>query len=182
MTKSVRRLNIGAGRDIRPKEDGWINADIRHLPGIDVVFDATKEFPFYLDLHRAEALFRGLLWGAFSEVMAFDLVEHLPFGKIPFFLSECFRVLAPGGILHLRLPDLPKIMRKAVGGSLPWEEAVRLVYGDQTEEAGGAFGAHRHGYTVATISKLLLDAGFAPVEVDVHPTEFNLYVTARRPE
>ncbi len=164
----TRRLNIGAGGDVRPNEDGWVNCDIRRLDGIDCVFDVTMTFPFPSS--------------EFGETLANDLIEHLPFDKVPFFLSECFRVMAPGGVLNLRLPDLPKIMRRVIGGSLPWEEAVRLMYGEQSEEAGGVWGLHRYGYNATTIARLLSGAGFVDIEVNGHPTEYNLYVTARRPE
>lgn len=164
----TRRLNLGAGDDIRPNEDGWVNCDIRRLDGIDCVFDVTMTFPFASS--------------DFGEILANDLIEHLPFNRVWAFLSECFRVLKPGGVLRLRLPDLPKIMRRAISGSLGWEEAVRLIHGDQSEGAGGIWGLHRHGYNATTIAGLLSEAGFVDVDVDGHPTEYNLYISARRPE
>lgn len=40
-TVRMRRLNVGCGKDIRPKEEGWDNLDMRAGPGVDIVADIT---------------------------------------------------------------------------------------------------------------------------------------------
>ena len=85
------RLNIGAGRS--PKTPGQINADLYPGPNIDVVFDATKEWPFKDDSVEA--------------IIGVHVLEHL---SDPFtFFREAWRVLASSKKcnLQLRLPYGP---------------------------------------------------------------------------
>ena len=39
------------------------------------------------------------------------VLEHIPRDSAPDFLKECYRVLAPGGILRIAVPDLERICR-----------------------------------------------------------------------
>jgi SAM-dependent methyltransferase len=79
------RLNIGCGLNIL---DGWMNADIVALPGVQVVADASAGWP----------------WrdGSLSEVRASHLFEHV--ADAVRFMAEAHRVLAPGGLLDIRVP------------------------------------------------------------------------------
>lgn len=81
------RLNLGCGNDIRP---GYVNHDIaRHRPEVDVVHDL-----------------RTLPWpwqdGVAAEIQLMDVVEHLP--DVVAVIDECWRILAPGGVLHVSVP------------------------------------------------------------------------------
>jgi SAM-dependent methyltransferase len=40
-----------------------------------------------------------------AKVQAQDVLEHLPFDKVPFVLDEIYRVLRPGGVFRLSVPD-----------------------------------------------------------------------------
>src|ERR1700760_93886 len=40
-----------------------------------------------------------------AKVQAQDVLEHLPFERVPFVLDEIFRVLRPGGVFRLSVPD-----------------------------------------------------------------------------
>lgn len=77
------RLNLGAGSVPEP---GFVNLDAVELPGIDVVHDLDI-FPWPFGDGAAEL------------VRAFDVFEHVtdPLG----FMAECWRLLPPGGVLHL---------------------------------------------------------------------------------
>ena len=37
----MKRLNIGCGPDIKPKEEGWTNLDELKLKGVDVTLSKT---------------------------------------------------------------------------------------------------------------------------------------------
>ena len=82
------RLNIGAG--LSPRASGQINADLYPGPNIDVVFDATKKWPFPDN--------------SIGVVTGTHVLEHLadPWA----FFAEAWRVLAPSKDcnLQLRLP------------------------------------------------------------------------------
>lgn len=157
------KLNLGAGNDIRPRPE-WINIDIRPLPGIDMVFD-VRLLPF----RTAEV----------DEILANDLLEHIPPADVSRALTEWRRVLKPGGKISLRIPDIKRIARRFLAGSIKDDEAMLLIYGDQSPEWGGTeFGSHKAGYTDQQITNLLaqydlwVQMVFSPVD------EHALYIEA----
>lgn len=51
-----------------------------------------------------------------AKVQSQDVFEHLPFEKVPFVLDEVHRVLKPGGVFRLSVPDYrsPVLKRRSV--------------------------------------------------------------------
>jgi SAM-dependent methyltransferase len=51
-----------------------------------------------------------------SKIQAQDVFEHLAFDKLPFVLDEVYRVLQPGGLFRLSVPDYrsPVLKRRSV--------------------------------------------------------------------
>ena len=88
-------LNIGAGNFGKP---GWVNIDVFRGNGINCLYDCRKKLPFD----------DGAAQGIFCE----HFFEHVDYTEeAPFFLSECLRVLAPGGVLRLIVPDAGRYLR-----------------------------------------------------------------------
>lgn len=87
-------LNIGCGRRRHP---AWVNIDL--VPdGPDVVpFDIRHPLPF------ADQ--------SFDAVYASHVLEHLTPGKAARFLREVRRVIRPGGMIRIVVPDLEGIAR-----------------------------------------------------------------------
>lgn len=88
------RLNLGCGSQVHPQ---WTNVDImpRH-PGV-INHDLNKRLPF------ADA--------SFEVVYHSHVLEHLTKEQGKAFVEECYRVLKPGGILRVVVPDLETIAR-----------------------------------------------------------------------
>ena len=88
------RLNLGCGSQVHPE---WTNVDImpRH-PGV-INHDLNKRLPF------ADA--------SFEVVYHSHVLEHLTKAHGKAFVGECYRVLKPGGILRVVVPDLEMIAR-----------------------------------------------------------------------
>jgi predicted SAM-dependent methyltransferase len=60
--------------------------------------------------------------------------EHIDYTEdIPYFLSECHRVLKPGGIIRLIVPDIEKYLRAYCKGD--WEDlsTIRPLEADRTD-------------------------------------------------
>jgi SAM-dependent methyltransferase len=76
--RPFRLLNIGCGHDRR---HGFVNVDISHLPGVDVVASLTEQSLPFPD-------------ATFTVVLCRDVLEHVDI--VPA-LRELHRVLAPGG-------------------------------------------------------------------------------------
>lgn len=82
------KLYIGAGKD---RKEGYIHADIVGFPGIDKVFDATKEWPFPND--------------TLDQVYSQDFLEHIDPTKKVHVINEIWRVLKPEGIMEHYIPN-----------------------------------------------------------------------------
>jgi len=80
------KLNLGAGKDIRP---GYLNHDIADLSGIHSVHN-LDEYPWPWDDQ------------SFSEVVAIDVLEHLD--NFVRSVEEIHRILKPKGSVMIRVP------------------------------------------------------------------------------
>lgn len=81
-----KKLNLGCGIDIR---QGWVNLDSAALDGVDIVHDLTiLPLPFTDN--------------SFDEIVCQDVLEHV--AEYTPLLKELHRILAPGGLLHIRVP------------------------------------------------------------------------------
>jgi glycosyltransferase involved in cell wall biosynthesis/SAM-dependent methyltransferase len=89
-----RLLNMGCGRTFHPD---WLNVDFDDHGGAVLPYDLRLGIPF------ADA--------AFDVVYHSHLLEHFSRSEGEHFLNECFRVLRPGGLLRLAVPDLENIVR-----------------------------------------------------------------------
>lgn len=87
----IRRLNWGCGPVVAP---GWINADIRAYPGVDIVRDIRLGLPLDDD--------------SIDYIVSIHALPEIPFADLRAVLSELRRVLKPNGVLRLGLPDLDK--------------------------------------------------------------------------
>lgn len=87
-------LNLGCGRQVHP---AWVNVDLAAHDPLILPHDLRQPLPF------ADA--------SFTVVYHSHVLEHLPRRSAPPFLAECFRVLEPGGIIRVVVPDLEGIVR-----------------------------------------------------------------------
>jgi len=96
-SQSGLRLHLGCGGE---RKAGWVNIDLLGDP-VDVAWNLANPLPF--DSGSVAAIFHE------------HLLEHLPFQAGDAFMQECFRVLAPGGILRVGVPDAGKLIRSYAG-------------------------------------------------------------------
>jgi predicted SAM-dependent methyltransferase len=87
------RLHLGCGDRFIP---GFVHVDIRPLPHVDVVSPLDK-LTMFAD-------------NSASLVYASHVLEHFPRDQSHAVLSEWRRVLAPGGILRLSVPDFERLI------------------------------------------------------------------------
>ena len=86
-TKILNKLDFGCGPH---KREGFLGVDIRPFPGVDVVTDLRKKWP-WKDASIAEA-------------HASHFVEHLTATERIHFCNELYRVLVPGGTCQIIVP------------------------------------------------------------------------------
>jgi predicted SAM-dependent methyltransferase len=89
----VKKLHLGCGRNLL---EGWLNTDINPVNGSSYRLDSTHPFPLPDD--------------AFHFVFSEHMIEHITFAQGQQMLSECFRVLRPGGVIRISTPDLSFLM------------------------------------------------------------------------
>lgn len=102
-------VNLGCGRRFDP---GWRNFDLAPSHGSVERFDVRQRLPF--EDASADLVYHS------------HLLEHLTLEEARFFLGECFRILKPGGIVRVAVPDLEGICRRYL---LEFEGALRGVAG-----------------------------------------------------
>jgi predicted SAM-dependent methyltransferase len=142
------KLNLGSGMTPIP---GFLNVDaLEDAPGVDVVADISGRLPFED--------------GAADVVYASHLLEHFPTDEIPGLLAEWRRVLRPGGVLLIAVPDLEVIasiiVRRSGWFTPPHGPWLGVIYGGQKD----AYDFHKTGFTAPWLAHLLREAGFGEIE------------------
>ena len=89
-----RCLNIGCGRRYHR---AWANLDLEANDSTVIRHDVKRGIPFDA--------------GHFNAVYHSHVLEHLKPEQGQRLIEECFRVLAPGGVLRIVVPDLERIAR-----------------------------------------------------------------------
>jgi predicted SAM-dependent methyltransferase len=165
------KLHIGCGKN--PLAD-WVNIDV---------------FPAPLAMN----VLRGLPFAAASTRYVFvsHLLEHLFFPRdVKPFMAELRRVLAPGGVVRLVVPDIEQCIEAYVKNDAtffgsrretwPWWPANPtrledfLAYAGAGAEPAYLFESHKYGYDFETLARVLADAGFTGIVrssymASVHP-------------
>ena len=135
------RLNLGCGFDLR---DGYTNVDFGDFHKPDLVADIRE---------------LGMLpSGHYREILAYDCLEHLPRTDTDRALAEWFRLLAPGGVLRLQVPNFTGIAGRMAAATTAGEqeEVIHLLFG--TQAYPGDF--HCTTFTDLTLLHHLGAAGF----------------------
>jgi SAM-dependent methyltransferase len=145
----VRRMNWGCGEHPDP---GWINSDIKDAPGIDISCDIRDGLPLSDD--------------SLDYIVSVHALVEVPFGEVVDALAELRRVLRPGGVLRLVLPDLVK----GIKAYLENDRDYFVVSDEDAASIGGKlvtqllwYGWSRTLFTEDFIEELLLKAGFREV-------------------
>jgi SAM-dependent methyltransferase len=89
---SKNKIHLGCGRKIL---EGFVNIDIFDAPGVDLVWDLSLGIPFEDN--------------SFVEAFAIDFVEHIHQNRVIHLINEIYRVLKPGGIFKIHVPESPGI-------------------------------------------------------------------------
>jgi SAM-dependent methyltransferase len=90
----MKKVNLACG-SIYVKQSDWINLDYFPIGDGVIQADLLGTLPFKQ--------------GSISLVYSSHFIEHIPRAKVGSFLSECFRILEPGGAIRLVLPDLEQM-------------------------------------------------------------------------
>jgi predicted SAM-dependent methyltransferase len=158
-----RRLQFGCGAFPAP---GWINTNLDPGPGVDLVGDIRNGLP--------------LSANSIQYIASMHALCELPYLDVVPALRELHRVLEPGGVLRLGLPDLDR----AIAAYRSGDRAYFTIPDDETPSIDGKlvvqmtwYGTNRMMFTVRLAQELLERAGFR----DVRRAAFR-ETTSRYPE
>ena len=174
------KLHIGCGDN---ELSGWLNTEL--CPRGDQIFlDATARFPF------AD--------GTFHFIYTEHMIEHISLVDAGAMLNECFRVLAPGGVIRIVTPDL-RFLATLLNGPPAPELASYIRYSIDVYKihAPAADGTsvfnhfvrswgHQYIHSESSLADVLSRAGFVDVERrplngSPHPELTGLAITDRMP-
>jgi predicted SAM-dependent methyltransferase len=178
------RVNLGCGPSPTP---GWVNIDnsltvrLARIPAISALIGRKS---FVEAVRRSQvrygtALHTGLPAGSADVIYSSHMLEHLDRHEARRFLAEARRLLRPGGILRLAVPDLRMIAERyardgdadrfmtALGIELdkPAGLVARLRFAFLT-----GFRHHHWMYDAASLERLLASEGFGGI-VRLEPGE-----------
>lgn len=153
------RLNLACGDDWRRE---YVNVDLRPDAG-DETWDVSC---LPVDDETVK------------EILALDILEHFPRSRISAVLAEWRRVLEPGGLLTVRVPNLTALATLLLNGGNP-DSVARNLVGGHRWGPDGAWDAHHWLWTPETLERDLTAAGFHVLDND-HST--NMTLNARKPD
>jgi predicted SAM-dependent methyltransferase len=110
------RLNWGCGRRAVP---GWINSDIASYPGVDIVRDIRHGLP--------------IADQTLDYIVSVHALVAIPYDDLVPVLAELRRMLRPGGVLRLVLPDFDKAIRAYLAG----DKSYFLIGDDEEPTVSG---------------------------------------------
>jgi len=146
---SAVRLNWGCGPQPAP---GWLNSDRIVAPGIDLCCDILDGLPLDPD--------------SIEYAVAMHALQDLDWRQVPLALAELHRVLMPGGVLRLGLPDLDR----AIDAYMHGDRDYFYIADSEAFSIGGKlitqiiwYGSVRTPFTFDYIEELLSRAGFLPI-------------------
>jgi len=175
------KLNIGSGPYGR---EGWVNIDAFPAPGVNCIYDCRKHLPFPNQ--------------SVSAIFSEHFVEHIDYTEeLPYFLSECYRVLEPGGVIRIIVPDGGKYLKAYCKEG--WDELIEMrplnqnhtdyhlkcKYNTKMELINNIFRhgeEHKYAYDYETLDFLFKGYGFSTVKQQEYNKSFHDFLCIERQE
>ena len=143
-------LDLGSGQDTALERE-WPDARI-----LKVDADPLAKPDIVADLRSLPLADESVDW-AYSN----HTLEHIPYYEVQPTVAEWVRVIKPGGVLRVAVPDLGWIAQQVLWGHITY--AIQgAIYGSQENE----YQAHRSGFTLPILVGLFENAGLVPVEAE----------------
>ena len=134
----MKKLHIGCGNRYIP---GFVHIDVRKLPHVHYVASADK-----LDMFDDNSV---------DLIYSCHVLEHFGRQQIEHVLKEWHRVLKPGGILRLAVPDFEKLVEVYLK-----TKDLRLVLGSLVGRQDYPENTHYIVFDYAYLSEVLTKVGF----------------------
>jgi SAM-dependent methyltransferase len=157
-------VNIGCGTSVA---DGWYNIDnsptivLSRLPFVQGLF-RIPDWP--RNVHRHDVL-KGLPFedGSVTYIYSSHTFEHFTYEQSLALTKECFRVLRPGGILRIVVPDLRRLVDDYLADPAPMAShrfIGRLLLGHTWRDFLHAGAHHSQMFDSCSLIFMLRESGF----------------------
>lgn len=130
------RLNIGSGQ--RKFGPGWTNVDCQAKWEPDVIADGAS-MPMFEN-------------GSADYIVLHHVLEHFGCGEGAGLLSECYRILAPGGSLIITVPHVRELVKAWITGRMDDQLYFTNMYGAYL---GDEADRHKWGFTSVSLNDSL---------------------------
>lgn len=156
ITEFPRDLHLGCGGRRAP---GHCNVDITPQDSVDIC-DNVMTLERFPDDYA-------------SSIYACHVLEHFSHAEAVEVLKTWFRVLAPGGVIRISVPDIDRIVQTYMknwkhfqtDGHSPW---IGLLYGGQTDQ----YDFHKTGWNYCWMRHIMRGIGFVEIEEYPHEPHF----------
>ena len=170
------KLHLGPGPNWSKPSSDWLTVDVDPARGdVAVDFNALERFP--------------LPDGSVACIYGSHVFEHMSVYATPVIFRECHRVLRPGGVFRLIMPDARKSIEEYLAGNADFRlfarrrqraakqwgipdytlfESMREDFLSRTSQAelGANALAHQNAWDYETIRADLVRAGFSAEQVE----------------
>ncbi|HSS95721.1 MAG TPA: methyltransferase domain-containing protein [Terriglobales bacterium] len=164
VAESLLRINIGCGTTA---PYGWYNIDnspsiwLSRVPVARTLFRA----PAWPRDVRCHNVLKGLPFGNESVdfIYSSHTFEHFTYAQSLEVSKECLRILKPGGILRIVVPDLGQIVRDYLADSAPLAShrfVERLILGHTWRDLLHPGAHHSQMFDARSLVAMLQEAGF----------------------
>lgn len=150
------RLHLGCGNN---RFEGWINADIQPSSELIVFMERCLPFPD----------------ASLSRIYSEHVLEHVPYEVGLGFLKESLRVLEPGGVIRVAIPDLEDLVEGYARKDwrtrfdwTQWPDYSFLKTRAHMINVGFRWWGHQHLYDREELERVFVEAGFTNIVFREH--------------
>lgn len=175
MGRTYRICDLGSGKRFF---NGSVEAVVNpHIVTVDLNEEAHPTF-------RCDVRVLPTHWReAFDEVWANHVLEHIRWEETDETLEEWVRILKPGGLLKIGVPNLKALAERLLNGDLS-PEVLGGIYGDQQSSYWNAqqdVGVHLAGFTPQNLTDRLTRLGLTDIKIATSQKAI-MQATARKPK
>lgn len=157
LSEPVLEVGGGAVPSFRP------NMDVRPLPTVDIVANLEEPFP--------------IPDGSYGSVFGHYVIEHLSWRTVRPFISECHRVLLPGGKCVMVTANTEAQCIRAIDEDCWTDEISSLLFGGQDYPDN----THKNALSPEYAVRMFKECGFYDVTIHPHPvSDTDMIIEARK--
>lgn len=139
-------MNIEFGCGDNPLRKDYKTSDIRDIPGVDFACPAW-DIDNYVELNSVDIIFSR------------HMFEHLTFAQGKKTLETWYKILKPGGMVEMSLPNMDFHVNQWIKGK-DMEHALAGFWGWQREGETDVWDVHKSGYNEKTLKTLVEQHNF----------------------